>query len=209
MLKRFLVPQEHQFYDLFEQAADYAVEAANLLVKLTENYKDADPLSRELGALEHNCDEVAHTVMDRLNKTFITPFDREDIHDMIVTLDDVVDFIEVAAGRMTLYKIDQPTPYAVNLAKQILRGTEKLRAAVHGLRVPKQYESIMRDCIAIHQVENAADDLLHEAIAELFEVQKDPILVIKWKDIYETMETATDCCEDAANVIQNVLVKMA
>jgi uncharacterized protein Yka (UPF0111/DUF47 family) len=207
MLKRFL-PQEYEFYDYFEQAADHAVDAAKVLLKLTENYGDADPLARELGELEHRCDEVAHTTMDRLNKTFITPLDREDIHTLILRIDDVVDLINAGANRMAFFNIEQPTAHAINLAKQIVRGCEKMASAVRGMRSPKQYNKVMQDCIAIHEVENAGDDILHEALAELFENEKDAITVIKWKDIYETMELVTDRCEDVANVLQGVIVKM-
>ncbi len=209
MLKRLFLPQEYQYYDYFEQASDYTVGAARLLLKLTENYQDADPIARELGALEHACDDVAHKIMESLNKSFITPLDREDIHSMIVRIDDVVDLTNAAANRMTFFKIGTPTPYAVNLAKQILRGCEKLNEAVHNMRNPKQYDAVGRTCIAIHEVENAADDILHEALAQLFAVEKDPIQVIKWKDVYETMELVTDRCEDVANVLQNVIVKMS
>ncbi len=209
MLKRFFIPQEYQYYDYFEAAANHTVAAAKLLLKLTEDYQHADPIARELESLEHECDEIAHTIMDKLNKSFITPLDREDIHALIVRIDDVVDLTNAAANRMAFFHIGQPTKHAVNMAKQILRGCEKLAAAVHGMRNPKQYEEVRRNCIAMHEVENAADDILHEAMAELFAVEKDPIQVIKWKDIYETMELITDRCEDVANVLQNVIVKMA
>lgn len=207
MLRR-LLPQEFEFFDLFEKAADHTVAAAKVLLKLTESYKDADPLARELSALEHECDDVAHEIMDRLNTCFVTPLDREDIHSMIMSVDDVVDLINAAGNRMCFFQIGQPTPHAVNLAKQILRGCEKLAAAMRNMRNKKAYEEVSRDCIAIHEVENAADDIMHEALTELFKTEKDPIQVIKWKDIYETMEMVTDRCEDAANVMQNIIVKM-
>jgi predicted phosphate transport protein (TIGR00153 family) len=207
MLKRWL-PQEYEFYDYFEKAADHAVAASKVLLKLTQNYQDADPLARELGAIEHQCDEVAHTAMERLNRTFITPLDREDIHSLILKIDDVVDLIEAAGARITFFRIQQPTEHAVNLAKQIVRGCERMADAVHGMRNTRDYDRVMRECIAIHEVENAGDDILHQAIAELFQTEKDPIQVIKWKDIYETMEQVTDRCEDVANVVQGVIVKM-
>jgi hypothetical protein len=207
MLKR-LMPQEHEFYDYFEQAADHMVAAANVLLKLTENYPDADPLARELGEIEHACDEVAHAAMERLNKTFITPLDREDIHALILKIDDVVDLTNAAANRMAFFGIQKPTQHAVNMAKQIVHGCVKLSEAVHGMRSPKHYERVMRDCIIVHEVENAADDILHLALTELFATEKNAIEVIKWKDIYETMEQVTDCCEDVANVLQGVIVKM-
>jgi uncharacterized protein Yka (UPF0111/DUF47 family) len=208
MLRR-LIPQEYDFFSYFDKAADHAVTAARLLLRLTENYGDADLIAREMSAVEHACDEVAHVTMDRLNKTFVTPLDREDIHAMILQIDDVVDTTNAAASSMAFFGVVKPTQYAVNLAKQILRGSEKLAEAVRGLRAHKQYDQVMRDCIAIHEVENAADDILHDALAELFATEKDPVLIIKWKDIYETMEDVTDRQEDVANVMQGIIVKMS
>jgi uncharacterized protein len=208
MLRR-LIPQEYDFFESFDRAAEQAVSAARLLLKLTENYADADPIARELNEVEHACDDVAHRTMDQLNKSFITPLDREDIHVMILRIDDVVDLTNAAANRMAFFGIQKPTQHAINLAKQIVRGCEKLAEAVHGMRSAKHYEQVMRDCITVHEVENAADDILHTALAELFAKEKNAIEVIKWKDIYETMEKVTDRLEDVANVLQGVIVKMS
>jgi len=208
MLRR-LIPQEYDFFESFDRAAKQAVNAARLLLKLTENFDDADPLARELNEVEHTCDDIAHRTMDQLNKSFITPFDREDIHMMILRMDDVVDLANASANRMTYFGIQKPTRHAINLAKQIVRGCEKLAEAVHGMRSAKNYEQVMRDCITVHEVENAADDILHTALTELFETEKNAIEVIKWKDIYETMERVTDRLEDVANVLQGVIVKMS
>jgi uncharacterized protein Yka (UPF0111/DUF47 family) len=208
MLRR-LIPQEYDFFKSFDQAAEQAVTAARLLLKLTENFADADPIARELTEVEHTCDDVAHRTIEQLNKSFITPLDREDIHVMILRIDDIVDLINAAANRMAYFGIRGPTQHAINLAKQILRGCEKLAEAVHGMRSTKHYEQVMRDCIAVHEVENAADDILHTALAELFKAEKNAIEVIKWKDIYETMEKVTDRLEDVANVLQGVIVKMS
>jgi uncharacterized protein Yka (UPF0111/DUF47 family) len=128
---------------------------------------------------------------------------------MILRIDDVVDLTNAAANRMTYFGIQKPTKHAVNLAKQIVRGCEKLVEAVHGMRSAKNYEQVTRDCIMIHEVENAADDILHDAVKELFANEKNAIEVIKWKDIYETMEKVTDRLEDVANVLQGVIVKMS
>lgn len=206
---RRLIPQEYAFFDNFDKAAEHAVTAARLMLKLTENYHDADPIARELNEVEHACDDVAHTTMEQLNKTFVTPLDREDIHAIILRIDDVVDLTNAAAGRMAFFGIERPTPFAINMAKQILRGSEKLADAVRGMRSAKNYDQVLRDCIAIHEVENASDDILHDALAHLFANQKDVIMVIKWKDIYETMEAVTDRLEDVANVMQGVIVKMS
>jgi uncharacterized protein Yka (UPF0111/DUF47 family) len=208
MLRR-LIPQEYNFFESFDSAADHAVEAARLLLKLTENYADADPIARELNSIEHACDDVAHRTMDQLNKSFITPLDREDIHVMILRLDDVVDLTNAAANRIAYFGIQKPTQHSVNLAKQIVRGCEKLAEAVHGMNSAKNYEQVMRDCITVHEVENAADDILHNALTDLFATEKNAIEVIKWKDIYETMEKITDRLEDVANVLQGVIVKMS
>jgi len=208
MLKQ-LIPREYDFFKSFDLATEQALRAAKLLLKLTEDYSNADPIARELNEVEHACDDVAHRTMDQLNKSFITPLDREDIHVMILRIDDVVDLTNAAANRMAFFGIQKPTRHAVNLAKQIVRGCEKLAEAVHGMRSTKSYEQVMRDCIIVHEVENAADDILHAALAELFATEKDAIEVIKWKDIYETMEKVTDRLEDVANVLQGVIVKMS
>jgi uncharacterized protein Yka (UPF0111/DUF47 family) len=208
MLRR-LIPQEYDFFDYFNKAAAHALAASRLLLKLSENYANADPIARELAEVEHACDEVAHITMEHLNKTFVTPLDREDIHSIILRIDDVVDLTNAAAGRMAFFGIDKPTPHAINMAKQIVRGCEKLADAVKGMRSAKNYDQVLRDCIAIHEVENAGDDILHDALAELFKTEKDAIKVIKWKDIYETMEAVTDRLEDVANVMQGVIVKMS
>ena len=147
--------------------------------------------------------------MEQLNKSFITPLDREDIHVMILRIDDVVDLTNAAANRMAFFGIQKPTLHSVNLAKQIVRGCEKLAEAVRGMRSARNYEQVMQDCITVHEVENAADDILHNAVKELFATETNAIEVIKWKDIYETMEKITDRLEDVANVLQGVIVKMS
>lgn len=206
---RQLIPQEYDFFTSFEQAAAESVKAAKLLQKLTENYQDADPIAREIEAVEHACDDVTHTALDRLNKVFITPLDREDIHLIIHRMDDVVDLINTAASRLAFLDIGKPTPHSVNLAKQILRGCEKMAEAVKGLRSSKTYEQVTKDCIAIHEMENAADDIFHDALVDLFKLEKDPIAVIKWKDIYELMEAVSDRLEGVANALHGVIVKMS
>jgi hypothetical protein len=204
-----LLPKKNEFYDYFGEAADLSVDASQTLLRLVQNSQDPDPISRQLKTLEHQCDEVTHRTMDLLNKTFITPLDREDIHELILKIDDVVDLINASGGRITFFQVGAPTGHAVRLAQQIVHGCQKMSAAVHGMRSPKTYDAVLRDCIAVHEVENAGDDILHEALADLFATEKDPIRVIKWKEIYEMMERATDRLEDVANVLQGVIVKMS
>jgi len=206
---RNLIPQEYDFFTSFEKAAAESVKAAKLLLKLTENYQDADPLAREIDAVEHACDDITHEAMDRLNKVFITPLDREDIHVIIIRMDDVVDLINTSAGRLAFLDIGKPTTHSINLAKQIVRGCEKMSDAVKGLRSSKTYEQVTRDCIALHEMENASDDIFHDALVDLFKLEKDPIAVIKWKDIYELMEEVCDRLEAVANAFHGVIVKMS
>ena len=208
MLRR-LIPQKYDFFDSFEKSTAQAVVAAKLLLKLTEHFADADPIAREIESIEHACDEITHKALDQLNKVFITPLDREDIHAIVLGIDDVVDLINTSAGRMAILNIGTPTLYAVNTAKQIVRGCERMDEAVRGLRSTKNYEKVTEHCIAIHDVENAADDIFRDALVNLFVTEKDPIAVIKWKDIYEMMEAVTDRLEMVANLLHGVVVKMS
>src|SRR5580698_6346610 len=141
MLRR-LIPQEHDFFTHFEKAAEHSVTAAKLLLKLNENYQNADPIAREIKEVEHACDDVTHVTMEQLNKTFITPLDREDIHHIILHMDDVVDLINASANRMTFFGVSGPTVHSVNMAKQIVRGCEKLAEAVKGMRSAKTYDQV-------------------------------------------------------------------
>jgi len=204
-----LLPKKNEFYDYFNEAANCAVEAAKVLRQMMDRPQDVEVLAHDLKAIEHACDDVAHKTMALLNSTFITPLDREDIHALILKIDDVVDLINASGGRFVYFKVGPATPYAVRLSQQLINGCDKLAAAVATLRSSKQYPEAERLCIAIHEVENAGDEILHEALTHLFENEKDAIMVIKWKEIYEMMERATDRLEDVANVIQGVVVKMS
>jgi len=208
MLKR-LIPRQYDFFASFSEAADLALQAAQLLLKMVENYQDADPIAREIKAIEHACDQTTHTALEQLNKVFITPLDREDILLLVIRLDDVVDLINASANHMAFFNIGQPTAAALNIAKQIVRGCEKMVLSVQGLRSAKTYDQVTANCIAMHDAESAVDDIFQDALVELFRTEKDPIQVIKWKDVYESMEAVTDHLEAVANVIQSILVKMS
>jgi len=208
MLRR-LIPQVFDFFSCFCKAADYASEAARLLLRMTGNYRDADPIAREIKAIEHACDKVTHEALDQLNKVFITPLDREDILMLVLRLDDVVDLINASANHMAFFNVGEPTPHSINMAKQIVRGCEKMAEAVGGLRSTKTYQEITPSCIAIKDVENAADDIFQAAMVELFNTPQDPMQVIKWKDVYQSMESVADRLEEVANVIQSIVVKMS
>ncbi len=200
-----LIPREEKFFEFFTKAANNILDGAKVLVQMTdEQAGDFEKGWKQVEDLEHVGDKITHQIIRKLNRTFITPIDREDIHALTVALDDVMDLIEAVAARMTLYKIKQPTEEARKLAYVILKSAEEIVKAVSNL---ERLDDVMEHCIEINRLENEADDISREAIAALFDKGHDPIDVIKWKEIYETMETATDRCEDVANIVEAVALK--
>ena len=200
-----LIPQEEKFFEFFEQAATNVLEGAKVLVQMTdERGADFQERWKQLEDLEHVGDQITHQIIRKLNQTFITPIDREGIHSLAVALDDVMDLIEASAARMSLYKIKQPTEEARKLAHVILKSAEEIVKAVSNL---ERLDDVMEHCIEINRLENMADEISREAIADLFDKGHDPMDVIKWKEIYETMETTTDRCEDVANIVESVALK--
>ena len=193
---------------MFDKAARNLNKGAVLLVEMMEDLSKAETKSKEIYEVEQEGDMLTHEVMRRLNKTFITPLDREDIHALISRIDDVLDLIWASADRATLFKIKDSTPQSVELSKCILSKTEIIAKAVTSLK-EKKYSYIQEYCIEINRLENAADRIFREALARLFENTKDPILVIKWKNIYENLEDATDICEDVANILESIVLKHA
>jgi hypothetical protein len=202
-----LIPREEKFFEFFRRAAGNILEASKVLVRMMDGQAgDLQEHWKRLEEFEHEGDKITHQIIRKLNRTFITPIDREDIHALAVALDDVMDLIEAAGARMTLYKIAQPTEEARKLARVILASAEEIVKAVSNL---ERLDDVMEHCIEINRLENVADDVSREAIASLFEQGADPIDVIKWKEIYETLETTTDRCEDVANVVESVALKNA
>jgi len=204
-----LLPREENFFDLFEQAADNVHEAAKALVALMENYTDVEEKAKRIKALEHKGDELTHLTIERLNKTFITPIDREDIHEMVSRMDDIIDMIDTAVNRMVLYKIVKPREEATALARILVQATEVLARAMRDIRNVKNIDRIIRHCVEIHTAENEGDRIMQQGLAALFDGTPDPLDVIKWKDILSELESATDRCEDAANVIESIVLKNA
>ncbi|HSF04528.1 MAG TPA: DUF47 family protein [Methylomirabilota bacterium] len=202
-----LFPRELRFYDLFEQQAQHIQHAAGLLHDLVHNFMDARVKLHAIKEVEHQGDQITHEVVRRLNTTFITPLDREDIHALASRLDDVLDYIEAAAERLVVYRIKEPTAASRAMAQVIVEIARATDRAVRCLRTmdPGFHEQ----AVEVNRLENSADNLLRDSLAELFEQQADPIEVIKWKEIYETMEIVTDRCEDVANVIEGIILKMA
>jgi len=206
---QFLMPQEKKFFPLFEKASSNLLQTSVLLTQMV-NTVDAHKrkeLLREIERLEHIGDSVTHEIFTELGTTFITPFDREDIHALTSVLDDVVDFIYGSAKRIELYKIKVPESNIGKLAELIEKSGEELHKAVLGLRDLKNVESIREACIRINSIENHADDIFENAVAHLFEYEKDAIEIIKMKEVLSVLETATDKCEDAANVLETIIVK--
>jgi predicted phosphate transport protein (TIGR00153 family) len=199
------LPKEEQYFDLFIQMTLYISDAARTLVEMLSD-KDADfeEYAQRIKGLEHACDELTHSISTRLNKSFITPFDREDIYMMSTALDDIVDLIDDAARAIVIFDIHEINDHARRFADVIQRMAVELREIVAILQRPK---SITPRLVEIHRLENEGDDIYHAAIAELFREAVDPLTVLKWKEIYEKLEAAVDRCENVANIIESVIIK--
>lgn len=204
-----LFPKSSEFFDLFEKAANAILEGAKLLEDFISDYTDIDVKLKKIEDAEHACDQITHDTITMLNQTFITPIDREDIHTLVSEMDDILDLIYGTANRMVLYKVPTPGPDLKKVAKILVRAVEETSKAVLLLRNLKKPELILAQCIEINRLENEADDALRQAISDLFENEKDPITVIKQKEILETLENATDRCEDVANVLEGIVLKNA
>ena len=208
---QYFVPKDKKFFPLFEQASNNLIDMAKLLIELA-NAPDASKrkeLSRKIEDLEHKGDDISHQIHLELGKNFITPFDREDIHTLTSSLDDVADFIHGASNRIDLYKLEKITDPIIEMADLILEATEDVAKAVHELRDLKNIRNITDSCVRINSIENKADYIFDKAVSELFEFEKDAIALIKYKEVLSAMETATDRCEDVANVLESILVKNA
>ena len=201
-----LIPRDEKFYDLFREQAENIYKAAKMLVALFENFQEVEKQVSEIKFVEHKGDQITHALMMKLNRTFITPFDREDIHALGSALDDVLDLVDAAASRTITYKVKQVTPGAQQLAKVILHGTEIIVKAVAQLNDP---QNMLEYCEQLTLLEEEADRIKGECVARLFENSGDPIEVIKWKEIYEVLEATTDKCEDVADVLESVVLKAA
>jgi predicted phosphate transport protein (TIGR00153 family) len=204
-----IIPKETAFFDLFEQAADNAHACTTALVEFLERFDDLSNRAHKIKELEHVGDELTHSTIERLNQTFITPVDREDIHELICRVDDVLDLIDTAVDRIVLFKIERPIDGAKDLARCLDRSAVLIREMMPLMRNMKDVELVRQKCREVHRLENEADRIERNALAELFERANDPIYVIKWMSIIESLETATDRCEDVANIIEGIVLKNA
>jgi predicted phosphate transport protein (TIGR00153 family) len=209
---QYFVPKDKKIFSaLFEQAANNVVAMATILVETVNstNPDTREELIKQIDKLENKGDEITHQIHLELGKNFITPFDREDIHLLASAIDDVADNIQGAANRMSLYRIDDFNVPIKKLSELILQACVELEKAVRELKDLKNIRNIADSCIRINSIENQADYVFDRAVADLFLYEKDAIRLIKYKEILATLETATDMCEDAADVMESILVKNA
>lgn len=210
ILKAFL-PEDKKFFSLFEQSAANLLQISVVLCEAvnTSSPEKRKELIKEIERLEHVGDNIAHNIFHELSTNFITPFDREDIHQLASVIDDVLDYIHGSAKRIQLYKIETMTPAIVKLAELINKSAEELNNAVLAMRDMKNPGRIREACVKINSIENHADDIFDIEIAKLFEEETNAVEIIKMKDVLQSLETATDKCEDAANVLESIIVKNA
>ncbi len=204
---RFM-PKDEDFYGLLEQIANYTIEGARQLQRLLEDFTDVDLKLRELESTEHACDRITHSTINRLNGAFITPFDREDIHRLIIMLDDVLDTTEAAAQRMQMCRIKKPTEDVKHMSRVIVDQTLRIHKALNALRDIRNQNEILDHCVEIHRLENESDLIFKRAVGRLFDEEKDPIEILRMKEVYENLEIVSDRCEAVANMIQGIAVKM-
>ena len=199
-----LAPQDCTYYELFCDFGDELHEAADLLVRLLAVQTERKSAARRLLEHEHVGDKIVHDIVRRLARTFITPFEPKDIYDLAARLDEVMDALEASADLMVLYRIAQATPCALELSRVIAHQVAELCSALEGLEARAGLEE---HWIEVHRLENEGDRLHRDALAELFDDDLSPAEIIKWKDVYATLEQACDACEDVANVIETIVVK--
>jgi predicted phosphate transport protein (TIGR00153 family) len=199
-----LLPRDEKYFDRFTELAVRIQESARILERWFLGQADVGAVADQVKRLEHECDEISHEILRGIDRTFITPIDREDIHRLAVRLDDVIDLIDGSVRRVVLFQIEKPTPVSTQLARLIVQTTSELVEAVSHLR---QQKGVMAHCITIKQLENEGDVVYHNAIASLFRDNLPAIEVIKWKDVYDNMERCIDSCVAVAHVLESVVLK--
>ena len=205
-LAQLFAPREREFFDLFEEAGANIVRASELLERMLEQWPDGAELAREVVVCEQEGDRITHDIIQRLNSTFVTPIDREDIYALASALDDIVDFIEEVSDFLTLYRIEAPMDQATELARILSQSSRAIADAIPRLR---RFDDIRHYTVEINRLENDGDRVVREAMASLFEGGIDPMVVIRWKDIFERLEDAIDACETTANILEGIVIKNA
>ena len=208
---QYLIPQDKKFFPLFDQAAANLQDAGKAMYKLVISNTREERLQyfREIEAIEHKGDDITHEIFKELSTNFITPFDREDIYRLVSAIDDIIDYIHGSSKRMELYKVTECSTDMIKLSELLQTQTEELRRIIFELRNKKNMRNITESLVLINSIENHADDIFDHAVARLFEHEKDAIRIIMVKEVLQGLETATDKCEDAANVIESIMIKMA
>jgi predicted phosphate transport protein (TIGR00153 family) len=201
---RHLIPREEKFYHDFQAMADQLLRGAQLLEEMLATDRPAWDKADEIKEVEHKCDFLTHEIIQRLNRTFVTPLDREDIHALARSLDDVMDAIDASAALIRLYRLETVRFGARELAQIITSSTKQVRLALDAL---EKHKGLMTHAVEINRLENEADRTHQRAVSRLFDDEKDPLLVLKWKETLDFLEDATDRCEDVANVLEGVMVK--
>ena len=200
--------KSQDFLELFDKVGANITQAATVLVAIMEHFTNLDNWAKEVHELEEDGDMLTHDIIKKLNKTFVTPFDREDIHALASKLDDILDFIWGTAERLAVFKMTEPRKEAVIMSKEILTTVELVHKAIKTLKV-KDYARMQEYCVEINKLENKMDRIFRDALGHLFDEMIDPILVIKWKEIYEHLENASDKCEDVADILESIAIKNA
>jgi predicted phosphate transport protein (TIGR00153 family) len=204
-----LMPKEIVFFDYFERMAAKILEGCTAVLELLEDCTNVAEKARRIKVIEHEGDLITHQCIEMLHKTFITPFDRDSIHRLITKMDDILDLAEAVSDRISVYEMASPTDEARQLARVLVFSVEEVSKAVRGLRNMKNAESILSQCVEINRLENEADTLLRVAVGKLFKTERDPLMVMKWKELYEGLEEATDRCEDVANLVEGIVLEFA
>ncbi len=203
------LPKEFNFFDLFDKQVQHAIEASIFFKELVSKNGVNDLVVQRMRDIEHQGDDVAHEIIDRLNKTFITPIDREDIHKLTVQIDDIIDMIYTIVNRLRIYKIHDTDKHLIEFSVMIEKSVRAVAAAVRALRNLKNLDVIRQACVEVNRLENEGDTLRDIVLVEIFEKKNDPIAIIKWKEIYQDAETLLDICEDVAHIVESIIVKQA
>jgi predicted phosphate transport protein (TIGR00153 family) len=203
-LSHLFAPKEREFFDLFEEAGANIVRASGLLARLLEEWPDHGELAREVRDCEHEGDRITHDIIQRLNQTFVTPIDREDIYALASSLDDIVDFIEEVSDFLGLYRIEATMDKAIEMGQILHESARAIAGAIPRLRT---FKDIHHYTVEVNRLENEGDRVMRDALASLFETGIDPMLVIRWKDIFERLEDAIDSTESAANILEGIVIK--
>ncbi len=205
-LKEWIIPQDKHFFNMLENESNNVLDGSIVFLDMLKNYENIEDKQQRIKDIEHQGDDFVHEIFEELNKTFITPIDPEDISTLASAFDDVLDHIDGTATRLILYEIKKPEDNMIKIAEVLVKQATELNSALSGLRNIKNPKDIEKRCIEVNRLENIADDIYKRSVAELFK-RKDAIEIMKLKEVYERLEFATDKCEDAANVISDIVVK--